>query len=435
MYNSYMKVKVLLLCLLVVSFTIMLFAFFHKSANPVFWIWSAQYFLLLVLSTGFLLLCAFLYLKADKLGPVYCIYILCIYIFSFFLADFIMGSINYYSRERSLDHPIYHHKLRPGKYKLFSSEGLYPASIKDLSVTSIGIRSHKEISAAKKKDHFRIMVLGDSFAEGVHVNDDETFCYLLEGRLNSSGKNRVEYEVLNCGVGSYVPLLEYLYLKTDGMKLDPDIVLLFFDMSDLWQTQEYLETAVKDRKGNVIRVLPPERSLSNKIYTFIRCRTYFVSHFIGLIAALGEKGSGVSEVTPGLLKFTLYADQEPWKDKWERIYEDIGLVSDLCREKNIPFAVVIYPWGHQVNGSEWALGRKACGITVGYTAPANLSYMLENKLKDRDISSLNLFPAFRDYKGDELLYYKKDIHWTKHGHRFVARHLFDFLTDILEKKR
>ncbi|MFH1868407.1 MAG: SGNH/GDSL hydrolase family protein [Candidatus Omnitrophota bacterium] len=428
-----MKTKRALRFLSVLSIVLLPFIFFHKSANPAFWIWSAHYLFFIILYAGFLALSLFCYLRLSVLGKRFCVYILCVYIAGFFLADFIVGSVNYYANVPILLHPVYHHITSPGKYKVSWPEGVSLIKKLDFSVSSAGLRSRGEIPMVKEENTFRILVLGDSFVLGVGVSDDETLCYLLERDLNDSLKKGKRYEVINAGVGSYVPLLEYLYFKTDGIKFDPDMVILFFDMGDLWQTQEYLRKAIMDKDGNVVRVVH-KISVWNDIYAFIRARFYFLSHFIGkaegvIKRELNKGGPGLWGVNTSLLEFTLNTDQSRWDKEWQRIYADIGLVKDFCEERGIEFAAVIYPWGHQVNGREWADGRQACGIPLGYTAPPDLSYMLEEKLQNMDISVLNLFPAFRNYKGEDMLYYRKDLHWTRCGHRFAAEQLFNFIKD------
>src|SRR4030042_610046 len=136
------------------------------------------------------------------------------------------------------------------------------------------------------------------------------------------------------------------------------------------------------------------------------------------------------------IRFTLSADQKPWAEEWQSVYADTDLINGFCKERNIGFAVVVYPWGHQVNGFEWAEGRKWWNIPDNYTAPPDVSYMLEEEFRKRGIPVLNLFPTFRDYKGSELLYYVIDLHWTKEGNKLAAQCLYDFVKDkFLRKNR
>ena len=79
-------------------------------------------------------------------------------------------------------------------------------------------------------------MLGDSFTMGKGVEDDSTFSAMLD-RSMSAGDQSVE--VLNAGVDSYSPLLAYLRITKTLPDLDPDLVVLNFDMSDLVQDAFY----------------------------------------------------------------------------------------------------------------------------------------------------------------------------------------------------
>lgn len=427
----------LLLVILLISAPLILS---HKSQEPVLWRWSPNYLLAIIIYLGFVALILFSYLRINKVGLGFCIYLILMYFLAFVIVDFIIGYMNYRSLTHITSHPIYHHTLLPGVHRLALSERSFLDHKYTITVNSQRVRSTGETSVKKPHDCVRVLALGDSMTEGVGVNDNETSCYLLQDYLNAAGKNDVKYEVINSGVGSYVPILEYLYLKTDGIKFEPDLVILFFDMGDLVQTQGYLTNAIRDEKGNVVKVPPAKHSFLYNLDVFLRSRLYYLGNRYCAAKRMFARKNKITPIdinrgSDKLLKFTLSADQKEWEKEWQRIYEDIGLINDFCKERNIDFAVVIYPWGHQVSAREWPLGRKGFGIPTDYTAPPEVSYMLENGLKERHIPVLNLFPAFRNYKGKERLYYKKDMHWTKEGHRLAARHLFGFLDKKWTKKR
>lgn len=317
------------------------------------------------------------------------------------------------------------HKLAISDYSFLDHKYIF-------HVNSYRLRRRGDFSLEKPKDCIRILVLGDSFVEGKGVNDDETFCFLLEKYFNTFKKNDIRYEVLNSGVDSYAPIVEYLYLKTDGIKFSPDLVILFLDMSDIEQTPAYLKLAIRDEKGEIVKIPPPIRSLSYKTASFIGnrfyylSRVYFVSHImkkfyhddLDTIRELSNKH---------ILDFTLSADQSPWGNEWQEIYNDIESVNNFCKERGVFFALVIYPWGFQVNNIESDGARQRFGIPRNYTASPDLSYMVEKIFEIKHIPVLNLFPTFRGYKGTKLLYYKNDVHWTREGHVLVAQCLFDFI--------
>lgn len=81
-------------------------------------------------------------------------------------------------------------------------------------------------TAAEKLDDdtaLRIVTIGDSFTFGDEVADDETWPAQLEGLLSSSGLNA---DVVNLGVNGYALDQAVLRFERDGVRLEPDMVIL-----------------------------------------------------------------------------------------------------------------------------------------------------------------------------------------------------------------
>lgn len=81
----------------------------------------------------------------------------------------------------------------------------------------------------KPSDVFRILILGDSFMEAQQVPMTNALPYLLEQQL--TGMN---VEVINSGVNGYSSTQQLIYLREEGLKYEPDVVLQeFFVMNDV----------------------------------------------------------------------------------------------------------------------------------------------------------------------------------------------------------
>lgn len=76
-----------------------------------------------------------------------------------------------------------------------------------------------ELPQPKTSDRTRVVVLGDSIAFGYGVSDAETFPHLLAARAEAR-------EVANLGVEGYGPGQELLVLRREGLRADPDVVIL-----------------------------------------------------------------------------------------------------------------------------------------------------------------------------------------------------------------
>jgi hypothetical protein len=98
---------------------------------------------------------------------------------------------------------------------------------KILNTNSKGLRGRKDFQYIKSKETLRILILGDSFTFGDHVSDDETYSHYLQEMLPHT-------EVINMGVHGYGHDQMLILLKEEGVKYEPDIVILGFlplDMS------------------------------------------------------------------------------------------------------------------------------------------------------------------------------------------------------------
>jgi len=98
---------------------------------------------------------------------------------------------------------------------------------KILNTNSKGLRGKKDFPYTKTKQTLRILILGDSFTFGDEVSDDETYSYYLQQMLPHT-------EVINMGVHGYGHDQMLILLREEGVKYEPDIVILGFlplDMS------------------------------------------------------------------------------------------------------------------------------------------------------------------------------------------------------------
>lgn len=82
----------------------------------------------------------------------------------------------------------------------------------------------------KPAGEYRILILGDSFAEGYTVEFEDLCSELLEGKLRAELDRRIE--VINAGTGGYGTDQELLFFRTEGRKYAPDLVILLYCEND-----------------------------------------------------------------------------------------------------------------------------------------------------------------------------------------------------------
>ena len=119
---------------------------------------------------------------------------------------------------------------------------------KAVSSNSKGVRGVQEFAYEKPAGVRRIVVLGDSFTFGEEVGDDETFSHHLQSLIRGS-------EVLNLGIHGYGHDQMLVYLKEEGLRYRPDIVILGFMPDDMERNvlsfRDYAKPHFRVREGRL----------------------------------------------------------------------------------------------------------------------------------------------------------------------------------------
>ncbi len=116
-------------------------------------------------------------------------------------------------------------RLRPN-YQFWHTD---PDGRWKFSTNSQGFRSNEDFNLEKPPGVFRVIALGDSTTEGFEVRQDYTYSAVLERYLRNNGINA---QVFNTGVSGFGTAEELIYLENEGMRYQPDAVVLGFFGND-----------------------------------------------------------------------------------------------------------------------------------------------------------------------------------------------------------
>ena len=350
---------------------------------------------------------------------------------TYFLADIVAGYFLIKPLSPELVPDQYrHHKLVPNTNSKFEQ--------RDFSyiqrVNNAGLRG-RDIQVKKSPDRYRILMLGDSFTMGKGVEDDQTFSVLLEDALNqrSGTCNAKKIEVLNGGVDSYAPILSFIQLTRDLEPLEPDMVVLNLDVSDLVQETVYRKQAVFGSDGGIIGVPGGIRKmqLNEKVRVWTERNLYLTRLVLFHTNKLFDYKEFtvrdmVTRANFEVAKHTIAEDIDQREEQWRNIFNSIRKIKRYCDDKSIKFLLTVYPWGHQVNEREWVPGRYNF-IPRDATVSDKSVQTIQEFATDNNIQLLNLFTLFRSYNGKQPLYFKYDNHWTPEGHKVVANGFMQYL--------
>ena len=316
-----------------------------------------------------------------------------------------------------------HHRFIPGATGRYQSTEFNTA----YRISSAGLRD-REFAVPKPGGTFRILMLGDSFTEGDGVETQETFSKRLESMLSGRfGEGRVE--VINAGVGSYSPLLEYLYLRNGGLAFAPDMVILNYDLSDAFDDITYSKLARFGADGVPRGVAAPEAEGENP-GVLVRVKDFFKDHtrlynFVRVRIERYLEGARHEGDFSGDLRFDKYAmlrgNYHGTASDWTLSERYLLMIRDTLRSRKIDFVVNVYPYGMQASTREWAVGRQFWGFrpdTLYSTWPQD---HIEQFCRASGIGVLNMCADFRDTARAVFpLYWPDNGHWKPRGHLVAA---------------
>lgn len=180
-----------------------------------------------------------------------------------------------------------------------------------VSSNSEGFRGTREYSVAKPSGVFRAVVLGDSVVNGYGVEDEQTFCALLEKKLSSTRPA----EVLNMGIAGFCNAEELIQLQHVGLRYEPDLVILGYFVND------HFENLISDlfllKDGKLTRnPHPPDAAirLRDRLsrvpgYTFLCQHSYLVSFLRSRASGLFRNKAGTKHGAGDYLGFEVTEQQ------------------------------------------------------------------------------------------------------------------------------
>jgi hypothetical protein len=288
---------------------------------------------------------------------------------------------------------------------------------KDASVRDVPLKSASR----------RILLIGDSFAEGIGMSFEDSFA----GMLYRAGRDRQEkIEFLNAGVASYSPSIYFkkiAYLLGIGLQFDE--VVLFSDPSDVTdEATSYFcidddpkyraHCSATEGSAQPVGESPPEKPdfLVDRFVVTNRLRVYIkqsIRAFLGnRRRAINTDHARIGWAIPG---FDASQDCQPLgvDGGIARSLQNMRASSDLLASRNIPLTIVVYPWAQQIaqgdrDSRQVSLWRDFC--------------------PGRCKAFINLFPAFfaaaqADREWYEHLFILGDDHFSAAGNRFMFREL------------
>jgi SGNH hydrolase-like domain, acetyltransferase AlgX len=347
----------------------------------------------------------------------------------------------------------------PNRGGVFYSE--YGEFRADVHINARGLRD-REIGYDNTDGAYRILVLGDSFAEALQVPLEATFIKQLEQQLSRPDR---PVEVINGGVGGWGTDQEAIFYAIEGFRYQPDVVLLcFFPHNDVLNNYQPLEVG---RIGEIQKPFfhlengqlvaptlpfepPPSRAATptpwlpvgewlNGHLALYRLVTPYAREVPFLVQTLGPTGllggmavSIASDAQPAL-SYEVYrtTPTAAWQEAWQLTDAIIQRLDSEVRSHGGQLATVIIGTPEQVYPARWSAALSRYPALRGQDVQMDVpNRRLAGILDQANIPYLDLLPVFRaeaSLSSSPPLYYRHDGHWTPIGHMLAARSIAAFL--------
>ncbi len=312
-----------------------------------------------------------------------------------------------------------HHALRPG----YTSP--------NVNTNSMGLRS-PEVAIPKPPRTIRVLLLGDSFTFGLRALDKDLFARRIEERFRERFAPTA-VEVVNAGVLSYCPLLEYLQYRQQLNILEPDLVVLNFDMSDVQDHLAYSRDAVVSADGDPLFVTEP--SLRRQVPSAMPKLLMFEwigRRIQGLRGRVQSTLEGVAFVRDQD-RYLWALDGGPEMDaEAKSAMAPIANLAALLRHNRIPLVLATYPQPWQVAADATPLPPIRGQYGIGYNT-VHLNDRPFRKLAafaaEQQIPYVDATPEFRRDAKPASLFLSNDFHFSPAGHALYGHLLSDFIIE------
>jgi GDSL-like Lipase/Acylhydrolase family len=311
------------------------------------------------------------------------------------------------------------YRLRPGARTRFVTSEFETT----IAINRQGVRDDRDIGP-KPANEKRIVVLGDSLVLSVQVDVRETFCRLLEDRLNAGPAQPFRYRVINAGVQGYGPVEELLFYREVAQSFDPDLVLVAVFVGN--DAEEAAASA--PRLGAGPRTIDDalSESVSSRLRRIVRHSMVLQVVRVRIVAATERLSTWIAPPEPPLQSYL--ADPGARVARGLEISREcIRAIASDAAAAGARAVVLLIPARFQVDDADYARLRDIVESGGGRLVRDAATERFRSALAPLGLPCLDVLPALRAAGPGSDLFFQQTVHLTPRGHRIVAAEIEAFL--------
>ena len=323
-----------------------------------------------------------------------------------------------------------HHELKP----LHRLENTDPDRARPviLRTNSLGLRG-PEVAVPKPPGIYRIVCLGDEQTLAGGVDERETFASRLQQYLQT--RSTVKIEVINAGTPDYCPLLSCLQFRHKLLGLQPDLVVLNWDMSDVGDDFRYrrLVTMSDDQRPlscSHPALEVPSNPRLEKVQEALLIPAW-TRQRLGKLWVKNVLPGSDSDIDSPLAKYRWLDDNPPdWTIYIRQSLEPTAELQQLAAGAYADFVVATAPkpWQVSARASAGSGVRSAAGVGEGIVYRSRRPFeLIADQLAERRIPFCDISPAFTADAQSERLFFQNEAALSPAGHDLYARALAGFV--------
>jgi lysophospholipase L1-like esterase len=267
----------------------------------------------------------------------------------------------------------------------------------------------------------RFLAVGDSFTEGLGVEQADAWPARLEALIKSTGRRGNSIRVINAGIGAYS--LKQIRMMAEELipRLDPTLVMVGMFVEGFVRLEDpyVLLNGVTVRSSELGKLIPVSGGFLHSPFherwavavdLWLDQHVYTGGHFTKALHKLIKRGGNtrpsgmapvpISEATHHLSK----------------TFEELALLKLLSEAHNVPVIVLLI--NRQNTDGAFAANAEAYNAAI------------KEYCREKGIPIVDPLPELmKASEGRPVFRFKRDSHWTARAHRIAAERMLDLLID------